>query len=54
MRLNRKLLDRAVRILGAKSRSETIDTALRQFLVAHKSAKPSNSKIESPPHPGID
>ncbi len=51
MRLDRKLLDEAVKLLGVKSRSEAIDIALRQFLCLDKTAEPSKSKIESPPPP---
>jgi Arc/MetJ family transcription regulator len=47
MRLDRKLLDEVVKILGAKSRSEAIDMALRQLLGKGPAAKSSKSKIES-------
>jgi metal-responsive CopG/Arc/MetJ family transcriptional regulator len=48
MRLDRKLLDEVVKILGAKSRSEAIDMALRQCVAAKIPLKPSKPKIESP------
>jgi metal-responsive CopG/Arc/MetJ family transcriptional regulator len=48
MRLDRELLDRAVKALGASSRSEAIDMLLRQVVAANKPLKPSKSKIESP------
>jgi metal-responsive CopG/Arc/MetJ family transcriptional regulator len=54
MRLDRKLLDEVVKILGAKSRSEAIDMALRQCVAAKIPLKPSKPKIESPIPPGID
>jgi metal-responsive CopG/Arc/MetJ family transcriptional regulator len=47
MRLDRELLDEAVKVLGAKSRSEAIDMALRQFLGKAPAVKPSHPKIES-------
>jgi Arc/MetJ family transcription regulator len=46
MRLDRKLLDEAVKVLGARSRSEAIDIALRRLLTGR-----SKSKIESPTPP---
>jgi Arc/MetJ family transcription regulator len=48
MRLDRELLDQAVKILGANSRSEAIDMLLRQVVGANKRLKPSKSEIESP------
>jgi metal-responsive CopG/Arc/MetJ family transcriptional regulator len=51
MRLDRELLDEAVELFGAKSRSEAIDILLREFVAANKPTKRSTSKIESPKPP---
>ncbi len=48
MRLDLRLVDRAVEILRANSRSEAIDMALRQLLGEEQPAAPSKSQIESP------
>jgi len=48
MRLDLRLVDRAVEILGANSRSEAIDMALRQLLGEEQPAALSKSQIESP------